>query len=440
MYGVILALIAMVLFAEYGAAQGWLPKLMTFLPEVFGIVAAAYVVAVGVRSRFRYVRSQYWLVFGLLAVVVGCGLLVNALDSGPLFAGIRTYLRAMPLFFLPAVLAIEDRRLRTQFLLILAAALVQFPIALSQRLQVQAESRTSGDTVVGSLVTSPVLSIFLICTACVLTGLFLRRRLKAAWFLPLLLLVLAPTTLNETKATLVLLPVGLFTTFVVGSWRGAKLRNALVATGVLAIFGAIFVPVYDHFMKPRWGYGLVDFLMMEGRVERYLMRGAQVGDTKAGKLDGVVVPVTELAREPAQLAFGLGIGNASDSALGRQFTGEYFDRFEPFLQSTASALILETGLLGLGLVLMLYLMIFRDARAVAHHDPGLSGALAVGWSGVVAVIGVATFYTEMMASSAISFLFWYFSGVVVARRMRLTERAAGPVRAPVAATQSDLAA
>lgn len=438
MYGVILFLFMVVLFAGYGVAQGWLPNLASYLPELTAIAVAAYVVGAGVQDSFRYVRLQYWLVFGMLTLVVVCGLLVNALEPGPLFAGLRTYLRAMPLLFLPAVLSIDDRRLRTQLTLLLAASLVQFPVAFVQRMQVLAENRTSGDSVVGTLVTSPMLSVFLICAACVLTGLYLRKRLRAAWFFPLFLLVLAPTTLNETKATLVLLPAGLFTAFIVGSPRGAKIRNGIVATGALAVFGAIFVPVYDYFMKPRWGYGLIDFLTMEGRVERYLMRGAEVGEQEAGKLDGIVVPLTELSREPAWLVFGLGVGNASDSALGEQFTGEYFRRFEPFLQSTASVVMLELGVLGLALVLMLYFMIFRDARVVARRDPGLTGAFAVGWSGAVAVMALATFYTEMMASSALSFLFWYFSGVVMARRMRLAEPAARPVLQPQSAAHVPL--
>ena len=242
--------------------------------------------------------------------------------------------------------------------------------------------------------------------------------------IPLLLVVLIPTTVNETKATIVLLPLGLLATFIVASASNRRLRNGLIAVTALSLFGSIFVPVYDYYVKPRWGYGIVEFFTMEGRLEGYLERPrAGVGTREAGKVDAIVVPLKAIAREPAQLAFGYGIGNASESALGEKFTGEYFRRFQPFRLSTASVLIMETGVLGLALVLCLNFMIFRDARFLAVRAPGLLGGLAAGSVGVVAVVTGAMFYTELMAYGSISFLFWYFSGLVAAERMRL-ERAA----------------
>lgn len=432
MHTLVLSLIIATLGIDYLAHEGWLPGLASFTQEGVALLASIYVVANGMRSRFQYVRTEYWIVFGALLVVIVCGILVNAVSSGPVFAGIRTYLRALPLFFLPAVFAIDDRRLRRQLLLVLGFALLQAPLAWYQRSTVWAEGHISGDWVVGTLTSSGILSVFLICVACVLAGFYVRKRLPARWFIPLVLIVLIPTALNETKATLFLLPLGLLTTFIVGSPASTRFRNGLVATVVLSLFGAIFVPIYDYYVTPRWGYGIVEFFTMKGRLEGYMeKRNAGIGSEEAGRVDAITVPVKTLARDPGQFVFGLGIGNASDSALGPQFTGEYFRRFEPFRQSTASVLILETGVLGLALVMLLYLMIFRDARFVARHDSGLGGAMAAGWTGAVAVIVVATFYVEMMAYGSTSFLFWYFSGLLAAHRMRLaapaTQRRAVPL-------------
>jgi hypothetical protein len=95
-------------------------------------------------------------------------------------------------------------------------------------------------------------------------------------------------------------------------------------------------------------------------------------------------------------------------------------------------LMLEIGLLGFGLVLWLYYMIYRDARFVALRTKGMLGGLSAGWVGVVAVIGLSTFYTELMAFGSISFLFWYFSGLVMAERARL-EHAVVPRTIPASA-------
>jgi hypothetical protein len=171
---------------------------------------------------------------------------------------------------------------------------------------------------------------------------------------------------------------------------------------------------------------------MEGRLEGYLSRGSRLGVQNAGKLDGVTVPLTELARDPGQLAFGLGIGNASNSALGEQFTGAHYRRFEPFIQSTASTLILEIGVLGSLLVLFVYFLILRDAQILARRDSGLIGAFGVGWMGVVVVMAISTFYAETIGSGALGFLFWYGSGVIAAQRMRRVQHVTRPVlhRAP----------
>ena len=102
----------------------------------------------------------------------------------------------------------------------------------------------------------------------------------------------------------------------------------------------------------------------------------------------------------------------------RTFTGKYFQKFAPFLKSSASVFILEIGLLGLALALLIDYLIYRDSRIVAEADGGVIGTLAVGWAGVTAVMVMATFYAPIAVSEALSYLFWYFSGVVAAQRVR----------------------
>jgi len=418
---VVLLLILVTCLVPYFAEQGWLPAVAKYSEEIIAVIVAMYVVAVGARTQFRNVRSEYWLVFGAIATVMVCGVVINAVAPGPLFAGMRSYLRALPLFFLPAVLAIDDRSLKRQLLLLLAISFLQVPTALYQRTTRWAAGHISGDWAVGTLLNSGILSIFLICVACVLTGFYMRKRLRLAPYLALMLVVLTPTMVNETKATMVLLPIGMLTTVIAGARPRKRLGNALSALLVLAVFTSIFIPVYDYYVKPRWGYGLLDFVTMPGRVEGYLeKRGAAVGVTKeVGRVDAIVVPLKDFSRDPTKLAFGLGIGNASLSKLGKQFTGEYFRRYEPFGQTTAALLILETGILGLTLVFLLHVMIFRDAKVVAARDEGIRGALAAGWTGVMAVLMISMFYKEMIPSGAIAFPFWYFAGLIAAHRMRL---------------------
>jgi hypothetical protein len=306
--------------------------------------------------------------------------------------------------------------------------LVQVPIAVAQRLGTIARGGVTGDETSGTLMISSILSIFLICAISVLTAFYRRKHLSTSVFVVLFLLLIFPTTINETKGTLFLLPVALVVTLLVVASRGARLKNALLALGLLAVFGAIFIPIYDHLAQARrYPTTIEGFFTQEGRLEGYLYKDAELGAAsgrETGRIDAIVVPLSVLARDPSHLVFGLGIGNASDSALGVQFVGRYFRVFDPFLESSFTRLVLELGLLGAVLVLFLYWQVFADSRIVAANDNNQKGALAAGWTGVTAAIALSTFYTDIISFEALSCLFWLYAGVIAAERMRIADRAA----------------
>ena len=238
---IVLLMILAVTTFEYLTQINLLPRLAKFTPEILSAIVAIVVVIYGARNRFQFVRPAYWFVFGTIAVTMVCGAVANSVDVGPLFSGMRRYLRPMPLFFLPAVYAFTDKEIRSQLLLLLVLCLPQLPIAISQRMATANQGGYTGDDTTGMLSNSGFLSIFLVCAACVLTAAFLRKRIRPAMFFPLFLLVLLPTTINETKATVILLPAGLLVTFMAFTAKGARLKNFVVATSILVMFGVIFV-------------------------------------------------------------------------------------------------------------------------------------------------------------------------------------------------------
>jgi hypothetical protein len=90
-------------------------------------------------------------------------------------------------------------------------------------------------------------------------------------------------------------------------------------------------------------------------------------------------------------------------------------------------------------VFVLYWLIFRDSVTVARADDTLTGWIAIGWTGVTALMVVATPYKAMHVYESLSYLFWYFSGLIAARRMRLafaarTERHLEPAAPAMAVT------
>jgi hypothetical protein len=428
-----LALICCVMLSDFAVQRLNAPPIFHFLPEVFSGVVFLYVLIAGTADRFRSVAPKYWLVGGALLFEVLCGVINNDPGAGPLISGMRISFKAAPLFFLGAVLPTTEMQLKRQFGLVLGLSFLQLPVAIFQRWVVFSSERWTGDEVRGTIMDSGVLSMFLICVGMVVTGFLLKRRLGLLRYAMLFLLLLFPTTINETKVTVVLVPLGLFVTLIMGADPGKRLRYAGMGMGVLIVFGAIFVPVYNQMevLNPH-AVKIEDFFTDEKTLTHYLV--SHKADHKEGvgtthfvhRGDAITLPLKYLAKDPVTLAFGLGLGNVSPSTIGKNFEGPYFNLFASFLTISFAYFLLEFGVLGITLIGILNWMIFLDALAVARRDDTLTGALAAGWPGVVAIFMVAMFYNAFHYFASVTYLYWYFSGVICARRMAL-QRATAPI-------------
>jgi hypothetical protein len=413
--------------AEFLSTSTKGPGILKLIPEMLSVLVTIGVMLHGVRRGFGLIPARYWTIFGVMTIIIVCGILTNGEGAGPIFAGARYYLRAIPLFILPAVYPFTDKQLKQQMQVLLGVGILQVPLACYQRWVIYSAERFSGDDVYGTMMESGVLSLVLIGIALVVTGQFLRKRISKVQFIILFFLLLLPTTINETKVTVIVLPIGLLTTIVAASPAGRRLPILMGGMSLLVVFAAIMVPVYD-FMNAnsrfKQGRNIEDFFTDQKMLSAYMAtqkKGAALGmkrDVRRG--DAIKVPLQYLSRDPVQLAFGLGMGNASHSNLGQNFTGDYNGLFDRFLITAFTTFLLEIGLFGTTLILALYWFIFQDTIAVAKADPdGLTGSLAAGWIGVAAIIPFATFYAPIQTYASISYLFWYFSGVIVARRSKL---------------------
>jgi hypothetical protein len=142
-------------------------------------------------------------------------------------------------------------------------------------------------------------------------------------------------------------------------------------------------------------------------------------EKEVGRVDAIVVPVYFLSKQPVDLAFGLGIGNASDSALGFQFKGKYSALMSEFMITAFSRIVLELGFLGVALMSLFFWAVYRDSRFLARSNSDLKGAIAAGWIGAIAIVSMSMFYKDLTVPASISYLFWYFSGLIAADRMRV---------------------
>ena len=413
-----------------------LPPILRFLPDALSALVSLYVLFAGVRDRFRLVAPKYWIVFGAMTVVIICGVIDNQSGVGPLLSGTRFYLRPVPMFFLPAVLSLSDEQLRRQLKWLLALALLQVPVAIYQQYVIQSEGRFTGDDVKGTLMDSGILTLFLISAVLILTGMFMRRRIRPLTYWVLFFFLLIPTTINETKVTVIFLPLGLLATLLLGAERGKKLKYFLMACAALVVAAGLFIPIYNftqRYNPYKNEKDITAFFTNEKALGRYL--SSDVGgvgtkkDVRRG--DAIVVPFEFLAKDPVKLAFGLGLGAVSPSTLGPNFEGEYYSLFQKFSIISFTFFLLELGVFGIVLIGALFWMMFSDTLAVARQDRSLVGVLATGWTGVVVIFALDVVYTIFHEFASVTYLYWYFAGLICARCVALAkDRGQGLQRGP----------
>jgi hypothetical protein len=420
----ILTMFVVVVGSSFAASHIPTVKVLKFLPELLSVIVLVYVVLVGARRRFEFVAPKYWLLFGALTLVIICGAVSAAAAPAPMVGELRFYVRAIPFFLLPAVVAFTESDLRQQLKWLMTLGILQLPVAAFQRWQVWSEGRFSGDAVQGTLLSSGTLTIFLLSSAFVASGLFLRGQLGRTRYLALMFAFFLPTTINETKITAIYLPLGLLIAFTVGAEPHRRLRVLAWGVVLTLVFGGIFLPVYSYFEAPNPYAKLNSVAALASNpkyLERYLNSNVSgIGMKKdARRGDAIRVPFEYLAKDPIPLTLGLGLGSVSESAtLGKSFQGTYYALFRPFLITSFTFFLLELGVLGTALVVLLNLFVLNDAFALAHQDRKLITGLATGWTAVTLIMLISLVYITVHQAEALAYPYWYFSGILAAQRVR----------------------
>jgi hypothetical protein len=394
---------------------------VSLVPEALSAIATLLVLGRLVSTKRFDVHFKYLLFFFLFGLHVVNGILINETPSGSVVAGLRIYLKYLPFFFVPIVFEFTPRQMRAQFLLIAGILVLQLPMAVLQRFVLYADMAT-GDVVRGTLETGSFLSIVLISAIAVSLGLYLKKVISGRMFGVLLVLLFLPTTMNETKGTLILFPIACAVPLLM--MEGRKLSQVVMMLGGLAcgaflLFSAIFAYTQSKFV----GHTDDIFEFFErDRLTHYLApRTAQleISDDRYGRVDVIVVAIEDISVHPLTALVGFGMGSVTKAPID-SFSGVHAEYYADIgvTETAAPVILLETGLLGVMLWLAFFAMLFRDARAVSRQD-GLIGGLALGWMGVIAVIMVGFFYKHIIPVNGIMYLFWFLSGTIIAARYRV---------------------
>ncbi|HEU4617068.1 MAG TPA: hypothetical protein VFV10_03465 [Gammaproteobacteria bacterium] len=410
------------------------PQYFALVPELLSGIALLIVVGRVVSGRRVLLDRRYASFLGLFLFVLLFGFFAQSMSAGAVVSGIRNYAKCLPFFLLPLAYPFTRRQLAVQVGVLLVMLLIQTPLAFYQRFVQFASRMHTGDPIRGMTESSNSLSMLMICAVAVFVALYLRRRIGLFVLLCAVAVYFLPTTINETKGTVVMLPIALVVPAIFMPKGSRSLRRMLPVAfiGVMALL--LYAAVYDALIRYRHDGHDVGSFFTQGYVETYLYSGAADGkDRYVGRIDSVVIASRMLSDDPLHLAFGLGAGNVSTSSLPG-FNGQfwtYYDRYGVAV-TQVSSFLWEIGIVGLAAYLLLYAFVFRDARALAKSDRPLAIYGQV-WAAVVIIMTIALMYKPVFATNATSYLFWFYSGVVareayVLRQHQRAQRAAASVR------------
>jgi len=399
-------------------------RIITWVPEIFSILITIIVVMRAVVYKTVALDKKYVLFFSAFVIHVIIGIIVNRVPAGAIIAGLRMYFKFVPLFLLPAVYDFSDQQIKKQLKFLLLLAVLQCPLAIFQRL-VQFRDLVTGDVISGTFTAAPLLSIYMICAIAVLLGFFLNEEIKPKLFLMILAVLFIPTAINETKATMILLPIALIIPVLFAPRHKSKLKMMVTMWTLIAMLLLCFSFIYSQFYAKR--SDVFEFYTSD-QVETYLYSGVEadkvrdlrVGDdAEVGRIDAIIYAITENSDNLFRLVWGVGIGNASVS-FSKFLAGDYSEKYTRLggKQNALSHMLWEISILGVILVFFLFYLIFFDAKVV-RNTAGTSGALALGWIGVLALLVMCIPYQNIITKNVISYLFCYISGFIAAKHCRM---------------------
>jgi len=437
-----------------------LGKIFNLVPELLSSLILLFVVLKIGADRSISISRGYVILGIVVSLHVVVGLLINLVAPGTILNGLRPYLKLIPIFLLPAVYQVSEMQMRRQLKFVLMLTVLQFPVAFYQRL-VEFRGVPTGDVITGTLGFggSGALSFLLVAGIAVLFSFYLAGHIKTIRFLLLASLLFLPTTINETKVTLVLIPVALLLPLIYARGRHLRARHyaAFGAAAVVLIAG--YVAIYDYVAAQLGREQLVSFVGSKKNATRYFYIGSDqglealkersVGDVRlppeklsaydAGRrLDNLILPLRyHYYNDPVRLWVGAGLGNTSESFI-KQFSGELGERVGESGKDMLMSLILwETGIGGVLFFLVFMYFLFRDAHRLAQQKTAAT-TFAIGWLAVLAMTLLTSAYINILYANALGYLLAYFSGYVAAERYRMSVQGAvnlaGQSTAPGAAS------
>jgi len=414
------AILVAIFVVDYFAVRlGVIPHAFTLIPDVIAVVIAVLIIGRAlVLKKWEQPKKYLWLVLAMVLTMT-VGLVAQNVSPGVVVAGIRSYFKYLPLLFLPAIYCFSRKDLNLLIGVFLFFACIQVPLAFYQRFVQFAERMHTGDPVTGTVSTSSSLTVILCVAIALIMTLYVQRKIRLTVTMILLAFLASPTTINETKATILLLPLAIIGPFLLTFRESGKWRKLVPVLAICVLASGAYVVTYNAMKEFTWEGKSIDDFLMSGRVSWYLYRGAEVGsDDSIGRIDSIILPVEILSDQWMQLLFGVGIGNASPSFVG--LDGAYYEQAKAygFGRTAIGNLIWESGLTGLVIYALFFFWFFRDARVLARSET-YRRWLGTWWSVSVLIFFLALGYKPILVFNETAYFLFLWAGIIASKAWEL---------------------
>ena len=298
----------------------------------------------------------------------------------------------------------------------LILTLIQFPIAFYQRF-VKFKGVPTGDVVTGTLKTSNVLSVTLLCAMAFVFLAFLNKKISWKKFIFLSIFLLAPTTINETKGTIIFFPIVLMLPMFLVNKIGLKTLINVLAIFLVLIFLISIINSANELIKSEnkqptsiWKYF----------TEKDVFIKYMFGDSKP-RIDGnvrrfraILFAIEGINESIYKTGLGYGIGTVMDSKLKKEGEFEYF--FMRGAEKMTSVQILwELGIIGLLINFIFYIFVLKDSLYLSKKQ-GLLGYMAkANFTITIVTLLVSWFYFNILRENVFVVIYWYLAGTIVSR-------------------------
>jgi hypothetical protein len=264
--------------------------------------------------------------------------------------------------------------------------------------------------------------------------LYLRGRLRLGAMVLLAAWLFLPTMINETRATMVLLPAALLVPVLIMPSKRHLMRRLLPLMAIGGIAFAGFVGTYNYFIQYRQYHSSFEESWSLDKLRYYFYTGAADRDAEyVGRFDSIEFALEHTTQDPLTFAFGLGAGNVSESFLPA-FDGKYANYYLRLGvgQTQVTQFLWEIGVVGLLAYLFLFAVVWRDSLTLAKSDDP-AAYLGQLWVVAMIIMTFALLYKSLFSMNDWGYLFFYFSGVVASRAAAVRRAAAlrpAPQRLP----------